>query len=115
VFTSDQLTPASQSLLPANGALGQGVFGRFTCRLKKLAGIPPATRDESTSKVKVWVVLCAGDEESVTNTVKVNWPSIVVVPESDPAELTWMPDGKFPDDKLHWYGSVPPIADSALL
>jgi hypothetical protein len=47
--------------------------------------------------------------------VKVNWPSIVVVPEINPAELTWIPDGKFPDDKLHWYGGVPPIAERVVL
>jgi len=47
--------------------------------------------------------------------VKVNWPSVVVVPETDPVEFTWMPDGKLPDDKLHWYGSVPPIADNPVV
>jgi hypothetical protein len=53
-----------------------------------------------TVRVRDWVAVCWGEDESVTCTVKANCPVWVVVPESDPAEFTVTPVGSVPEARL---------------
>jgi hypothetical protein len=48
--------------------------------------------------------------ESVTVTVKLEFPALVGVPESAPAELRVRPAGRELAVVLHVYGGVPPVA-----
>jgi hypothetical protein len=52
--------------------------------------------------------------ESVACTEKVNVPAIVGVPLMIPVAPTDSPGGKFPVEKLHAYGGVPPDATSVV-
>ncbi len=50
--------------------------------------------------------------ESATFTVNVLVPTVVGVPEINPAVDKDNPDGRFSDAKVNVYGAVPPDADS---
>jgi hypothetical protein len=56
----------------------------------------------------------AGEEESVTCTVKLDWPPLVGVPVIVPFLFKLRPVGKEPEAKVHEYGSVPPEARSVV-
>jgi hypothetical protein len=56
----------------------------------------------------------AGDEESVTCTVKLDCPALVGVPLMIPFLLKIRPAGNDPDRTVHEYGSVPPEAVSVV-
>jgi hypothetical protein len=59
------------------------------------------------------VTFCVGEEESVTWTVKLDWPALVGVPLIVPPLLKLRPAGNEPDVTVHEYGAVPPEAVSA--
>ena len=56
----------------------------------------------------------AGEEESVTCTVKLDSPAVVGVPLIVPLLFKLRPVGKEPEANVHEYGSVPPEAVSAV-
>jgi hypothetical protein len=56
------------------------------------------------------LAFCCGEEESVTCTVKLDWPALVGVPLIVPALLKLRPAGNAPDTTVHEYGVVPPVA-----
>ena len=56
------------------------------------------------------LTLCAGEEESVTRTVREKLPLCVGVPEIAPAAESVNPGGSVPEARLHIYGVVPPAA-----
>jgi hypothetical protein len=60
------------------------------------------------------VAFCAGEEESVTCTVKLDWPVLVGVPLMVPPLLKLRPAGNAPDVTVHEYGVVPPEAVSVV-
>jgi hypothetical protein len=60
------------------------------------------------------VAFCTGAEESVTCTVKSDWPAVVGVPLMVPSLLKLRPAGNAPDVTVHEYGSVPPVAVSVV-
>jgi len=56
------------------------------------------------------VAFCTGEEESVTCTVKLDWPAPVGVPLIVPFLLKLRPAGNAPDVTVHEYGVAPPEA-----
>ena len=56
------------------------------------------------------VAVVAGLPESVTFTVKFDVPAFVGLPEITPALDRDNPVGKVPDEIVHEYGEVPPVA-----
>jgi hypothetical protein len=56
------------------------------------------------------LAFCCGEEESVTCTVKLDWPAPVGVPLIVPPLLKLRPAGKVPDAIVQEYGIVPPVA-----
>jgi hypothetical protein len=56
------------------------------------------------------VASCTDEEESVTCTVKLDWPALVGVPLIVPPLLKLRPAGKVPDAIVHEYGVLPPVA-----
>ncbi len=56
------------------------------------------------------VAVLAGEELSLTMTVKLAVPAVVVVPLSTPAPLSVMLFGNAPPLIDHAYGPVPPVA-----
>jgi hypothetical protein len=58
------------------------------------------------------VASCVGEEESVTCTVKLDWPAPVGVPLIVPPLLKLRPAGNVPEVTVHAYGFVPPEAVS---
>jgi hypothetical protein len=61
---------------------------------------------------KVFEARCSGEEESVTWTVKLDWPALVGVPLIVPFLLKLRPAGNAPEVTVHEYGVVPPAAVS---
>jgi hypothetical protein len=59
------------------------------------------------------VAFSTGEEESVTCTVKLDWPALVGVPLIVPFLLKPRPEGNAPDVTIHEYGALPPAAVSA--
>jgi hypothetical protein len=59
-----------------------------------------------------WVAFCTGEEESVTCTVKLDWPTAVGVPLIVPFVFKLKPTGNVPEVNAHEYGVVPPEAVS---
>lgn len=58
-----------------------------------------------------WVAVRAGFPESVALTVKLEVPAAVGVPETAPVDaFKERPDGRVPDETLHAYGVLPPVA-----
>lgn len=64
------------------------------------ARIPPPV-EALTDRVKDFVAVCFGEEESEACTVKLNCPVCVVVPETVPADCTVIPDGSVPELSVH--------------
>ena len=60
--------------------------------------------------VRVLVADCAGVEESVTRTVKLNVPATVGSPWRIPAELSVIPEGNAPPLTAQVYGAAPPFS-----
>jgi hypothetical protein len=58
------------------------------------------------------VAFCTGKEESVTWTVKLDWPALLGIPLIVPSLLRLRPAGNVPDTSVHEYGVVPPEAVS---
>ena len=58
------------------------------------------------------VATSIGAEESVTCTVKLDWPALVGVPLMVPPLLKLRPAGNAPAETVHEYGAVPPEAVS---
>jgi hypothetical protein len=58
---------------------------------------PPPPVEPLTVSVKDRLAVCFGEEESVTWTVKVKVPVLVVVPETDPVDCTVIPEGREPE------------------
>jgi hypothetical protein len=75
------------------------------------AGLTVTVIDPRAFRVKDFVAVLLGEEESTTWAVKVNCPVCEVVPESKPLLAKVMPVGRVPDAMLQWYGVVPPVAD----
>ena len=50
-----------------------------------------------TVRVNDFVAVCCGAEESATDTVKLNGPVCVVVPESEPLDCRLKPVGRVPE------------------
>lgn len=57
--------------------------------------------------VAVW----AGEDESVTRTLKLSLLAVVGIPVIDPEEFRTNPAGNVPEEITHLYGPVPPLAD----
>jgi hypothetical protein len=60
------------------------------------------------------IAFCAGEEESVACTVKLDWPALVGVPLIVPPGLKFRPAGNAPEVTVHEYGAVPPVAVSVV-
>jgi hypothetical protein len=60
------------------------------------------------------VAFCTFEEESVTCTVKLDWPELVGVPLIVPPTLKLRPAGNVPEATVHAYGVVPPEAVSVV-
>ena len=58
------------------------------------------------------VAFCIGEDESVTCTAKLNWPTVVGVPLIVPPLLKLRPPGNEPDASVHEYGALPPATVS---
>lgn len=65
----------------------------------------------TTSSVKAAFAIVAGEEESLTCTVKLFGPTVVGIPEIAPVVLSVKPVGNCPEYRLHLYGEVPPFAE----
>jgi hypothetical protein len=64
-----------------------------------------------TVRRKTAVTLCP--EASVTFTERGYDPGTAVIPLMTPLETcNWIPDGRAPVARLHWYGATPPTAES---
>ena len=66
----------------------------------------------ATTMLKLFVVLCAGELESVTFKVNDAVPAVVGVPLICPALLSVSPAGNAPEEIDQLYGVVPPLAAS---
>ena len=75
-----------------------------------------ASCDAATVSDSCAVAVCTGDPLSVTETVKVDVPLVVGVPDITPAVDNINPAGKLlPDARDHVYPGVPPDALSVVL
>src|SRR6202790_112412 len=69
---------------------------------------------EETIRLKPAVAVCP--EASETFAVTGYDPISEVVPLIKPVEAcSWIPDGRAPVARLHWYGATPPVAESMVV
>jgi hypothetical protein len=74
--------------------------------------VPVIERLLRTLRSNAFEACCAGEEESVTCTVKLEGPALVGVPLIVPPLLKLRPAGNAPEVTVHEYGVVPPVAVS---
>ena len=67
--------------------------------------------EEATLIVRALVATSGGCEESETDTVKLEVPALLGVPEITPPDDRVSPAGRDPEAMLHTYGAIPPLAD----
>lgn len=75
-----------------------------------LVGVMLTATAAMTVRVKDFDEVCLGEEESVALTVILNEPVFEVVPEIDPDDCKVIPVGREPDESVHVYGVLPPVA-----
>ena len=63
--------------------------------------MPPPPVELLTLSVKDPEAVCFGEEESATWSVKLNWPELLGVPESDPVDCNVIPAGSAPLVSVH--------------